>query len=125
MTDGRKPLDVLDRHLELRRAARMEDDLAENYAPDVVVLTRWGQDRGHDAMRRMAAKLEEEIPAAEFSYKEVLVEDEFGYLEWSGTGQNGATACSGADSYVVRDGAIVCQTIHYNLHEPKGGQSAG
>lgn len=115
----RSPRDVIEAHLEQGRNGTVEDDLAENFDPDVVILTRWGTQRGHDGMRQLAAKLQEELPDMEFRYDEVLVEGDVGFLEWRGHGSDGTRVCDGADSYVVRDGRIVAQTIHY-IPQPPG-----
>lgn len=116
--DRRSAREVIERHLWQGRHGTVDDDLAENYDPDVIILTRWGTRRGHDGMRELAAKLRDELPDAQFSYDEVLVERDVGFLEWKGTGSDGSRVCDGADSYVVRDGLIVAQTIHYIVHPP-------
>ncbi|MGQ9365106.1 nuclear transport factor 2 family protein [Azospirillum sp. ST 5-10] len=93
----------------------MQEDLERNFAPDLVVLTRWGVFRGYDGMRQLAAKLRRELPDARFSYDTVAMENGVGFLAWKGRGANGARVEDGADSYVVRDGRIVAQTIHYTV----------
>ncbi len=44
----------------------------------------------------------------------MLVEGETGFLEWGGRGEH-TRIKDGADSYVIRDGKIVAQTIHYTV----------
>lgn len=107
--------DVLWRHLELSRDGSVEDDLVENFAPDVVVLTRWGAFHGHAGIRQLADRLAHELPDVEFTYDEVLVEREFAFLAWGAIASNGNRVDDGADSYVIRDGRIMAQSIHYTL----------
>ncbi|QZN84187.1 nuclear transport factor 2 family protein [Cellulomonas sp. C5510] len=109
----RSTRDVVEAHLECRKAGDLERDLRENYAPDVVVLT-WGEGaaRGIDALRRSAHVLNTYLPVGSYEYDQVLVEDQFAMLQWRGRGR-GTQVHDGADSYVVRDGRIVAQTIHY------------
>ena len=119
-TSGRSARQVIEAHLEQGRTGNVNDDLAENFDPDVVILTRWGAHRGHDGMRELADKLAQELPGMEFSYDEVLVEGDVGFLEWRAHASDGSHVCDGADSYVVRDGRIAAQTIHYIVRDPHG-----
>jgi hypothetical protein len=45
---------------------------------------------------------------------EQQVEDGIGLLEWTAQSPGGSVS-DGVDSYVVRDGLIQAQTIHYTL----------
>jgi hypothetical protein len=110
----RSAKDVLDDHLRESQVDSVEVDLARNYAEDLVVLTRHGVYRGHDGLRQLAERLRQELPDAVFEYRTRLVEGEIGFLEWSGRG-DGAQVDDGADSYLIRDGKIVAQTIHYTV----------
>lgn len=106
--------DVVRDHLRLRSEGRLDEDIRKNFAEDVVVLTEWGAFKGHEAVRKLAAKLRDEAPDAHYEYEEVLLDDFFGYLRWSANG-NGTKIINGADSYVVRDGKIVAQSIRYDV----------
>src|SRR6056297_1249052 len=106
---------VLWSHLDLAKEGTVDDDLAENYAHDVIVLTRWGAFHGHRGTKQLADRLAVELPDGEFVYDEVLVERDFGFLAWSATASNGNRVDDGADSYVIRHGRIVAQSIHYTL----------
>jgi hypothetical protein len=110
--------EVLWNHLELAKEGSVDDDLAENFAPDVIVLTRWGSFHGHTGMKQLADRLAKELPDMEFDYDEVLVERDFGFLAWRATASNGNRVDDGADSYVIRNGRIVAQSIHYTLQTP-------
>lgn len=110
----RSAREVLDDHLKNGQCGSVEADLAHNYSPDLVVLARDGVYRGYEGMRKLAQRLREELPNAVFEYRTVLVEEDVGFLEWSGRGGN-AHVDDGADSFVIRDGKIVAQTIHYTV----------
>jgi hypothetical protein len=92
----------------------VEADLARNYAEDVVVLSGRGVHRGHDGLRQLAEMLRKELSNSTFEYHTRLVEGEVGFLEWSGRSEN-AHVDDGADSYIIRNGKIVAQTIHYTV----------
>ncbi len=92
----------------------MDDDLARNYAEDVVVLTGRGIFRGHDGVRHLARLLPDELPNCTFEYRTRLVEGEVAFLEWTARA-DGARVDDGADSFLIRGGRIVAQTIHYTV----------
>lgn len=106
--------EVLDDHLSESQTGTIEADLARNYAHDLVVLTGRGVYRGHDGLRQLAQLLREELGEATFEYRTRLVEGEMGFLEWSARGERGQVQ-DGADSYLIRDGRIIAQTIHYTV----------
>lgn len=110
----RSPRQVLDDHLEKARTGDVEQDLADNYDPALVILTTEGAYHGHDGARVLADRLARELPRGSFDYRTVLVEGEIGFLEWSADSPQ-ATVDDGADSYVIRGGRIVAQTIHYTV----------
>ena len=125
MTQGsrapRSAREVFEDHLRTGVEGTVEEDLAHNYADDLVVLTSDGVQRGHDGLRRQADKLRKELPNCTFCYGTQLVEGEFAFLEWSADA-DGAKVRDGADSYVIRNEQIVAQTIHYTI-EATGGDS--
>jgi hypothetical protein len=114
MSNQRSTQEVLDDHLSTSFNGNVEDDLARNYAEDVVVVSNWGVEHGHDGMRRTAALLQSQLPECTFAYTLRLVAGEVGMLEWTGHSPAGSVR-DGVDSYVIRDGRIVAQTIHYTL----------
>ncbi len=111
---------VLKSHLEYRKQHNLEEDIAHNYSPDLIVMTEWGIFQGLDGIRHTASLLHKQLPDARFDYEEVLFEKEFGFLKWAGQSKHYQTL-DGADSYVVRDGKIIFQSIHYTV-KPKDGQ---
>jgi hypothetical protein len=111
---SRSTREVLDDHLELARRGAIEEDLERNYSRDVVFLIADGIYRGHVGARELASRLAEELPMARFDYIAVLTDGEVGFLEWAAEAES-AIVTDGADSYVIRGGKIMAQTIHYSL----------
>lgn len=114
MRSKRTAEEVLDDHLRESKDGTVEADLARNYSPDLVVLTEDGVFRGHDGLLELTRRLLSELPDPEFEYVAKVVEGEFAFLKWRGKG-GGRQVRDGADSYVIRDGKIVAQTIHYTV----------
>ena len=108
--DARSPQEVLKDHLRQGQSGSIEADLDRNYAEDVVVLSRHGVFHGHDGVRQLQKLLSEEAPRARFTYKTQLLERDVGLLEWSAESDE-AVIRDGAESYVIRDGRIVAQTM--------------
>jgi hypothetical protein len=111
---SRSPEAVLRDHLALRDADDVERDISRNYALSVVVIRGKRTYTGHDGVRQCATELQRDLPNATFEYHTVRAEQEIGFLEWSGA--NGeATIEDGTDSFLIRDGHILIQTIHYRV----------
>jgi hypothetical protein len=106
--------EVLHDHLRESRSGSVEDDLKRNYAEDVVLLTGRGLYRGHDGVRELNRMLMQELPNPRFEYRTQLVHADMGFLEWTADA-DGARVEHGADSYLIRSGKIVVQTIHYSV----------
>lgn len=111
---------VLEEHLKLRQEKDLEEDLKRNYAEDVVLLTIHGTFHGHQGVRKSASILREEAPEAVYDYKDLLIEGDVGFLEWTGSAK-GSVITDGADSYLVRNGLIITQTIHYVVDSEEFG----
>lgn len=112
--EERSAEEVFEDHLRESAKGTVEEDLARNYARDIVALTGSGVYRGHDGIRVLAKRLQEELPGAQFHYGTQLIEDEFAFLEWAAESRR-AKVQDGADSYWIRDGRIIAQTIHYTV----------
>ncbi|HZC72944.1 MAG TPA: nuclear transport factor 2 family protein [Jatrophihabitans sp.] len=118
----RSAREVLDDHLNIANQwvdVPLEDVLAEdlrrNVSEDIVILINRGTFRGYDGVRELARMLAEELPEhATFEYTYVAAEGSVGLLEWT---YEDATVRvrDGVDSYVIENGKIVAQTIHYTL----------
>jgi hypothetical protein len=116
---SRSTREVLDDHLRLADEGAVEDDLARNVAEDVVMLTGRGVFRGHDGVRELARQLYEEIPSGRWTYVSTQVEGRMAFLEWV-VDAGPFRIPDGADSYLVEDGKIRAQTIHYSVTDAEG-----
>ncbi len=67
MAEQRSAQEVLDDHLVMSLNGNVEDDLARNYAQEVVVVSNWGVKRGHDGVREMARLLRSQLPGCTFA----------------------------------------------------------
>lgn len=103
-------------HLSKRLADDVGGDIQQNYSPAVVVLSSFGVFRGHDGIRASAAKLSRSIKGATISYKHTIIEGKYAFLEWTAKSDDKVIR-DGADSFVVEDGRIVLQTVHYTVSE--------
>lgn len=112
--EERTAWEVLDDHVDKAMSWTLEEDLVRNYAESLVVLTTEGVYRGYGGMRFLAERLKKELPDARFHYRTRLVEGEFAFLEWTAESPR-AVVEDGADSYLIRDGYIVAQSIHYTV----------
>ena len=110
----RQAREVVDDHLRLRSQGELGTDLERNYADDVVVLCELGAPRGRDAIRRSACHLGLQLPDAELQFPTKLVEGEHAFLVWKARSQR-FEVDDGADSFVIRGGRILAQTIFYRL----------
>lgn len=117
---ARTAREVLEDHLRLASVPDgFEDDLARNVAEDVVVLTGRGVFRGIDGVRDLARRLMTEIPSGRWRYDTWLVEGRMGFLEWT-VDEGPFRIRDGADSYLIEDGRIRAQTIHYTVEDEHG-----
>src|SRR5687767_6607288 len=104
--------EVLEDHLRLRSVGDLDMDLKRNYADDVVVLCELGALKGRDAIRRSARHLGLQLPDAEFQFPTKLVEGEHAFVVWKARSER-FEVDDGADSFVIRGGRILAQTIFY------------
>lgn len=112
----RSTAEVFDDHLERRTAGDLEGDLAHNYAPDVVLLCEHGPRTGRDSVRESAEQLAKQLPDASFEYLVKHVDREYALLFWRADSLK-ARANHGVDSFVIRDGRIVMQSVYYALEK--------
>lgn len=119
LTLDRTPDEVLEDHLHRAGSGDVEGDIAANYSDDIVLLTGIGVLSGHDGVRRSRAVLADDLPGGHFEYLTTLVVDEFAFLEWRGQAPD-VHVEDGADSFVIRQGRIVMQSIHYTVRHRTG-----
>ena len=110
----RSTREVLEDHLQNRRRKALEADLQRNYAEDVVILSRYGVFEGHEGVRESGKLLQGHLPNATYHYDSTLDAGEMAFLQWSGDSDS-AQVEDGADSFLIRDGRILVQTIHYTV----------
>lgn len=105
---------VFQDHLQQSKRGSVEEDLQRNYSQEVVILTGRGLYRGYDGMRYLAELLMTEMPNVSFEYQTILVAGEMAFLEWTAQADP-VKVEDGADSYLIREGRIIAQTIHYTV----------
>jgi hypothetical protein len=115
----RSPAEVFEDHLRLAGEHRFEEDIERNVSPDIVILERRGIFRGHEGVRKLAGLLEQELPKAPYVYTNRLTDGRVAFLEWTAEAEHSRVR-DGADSFVIEDGWIVAQTIHYTVEEDSG-----
>ncbi|WP_206340250.1 nuclear transport factor 2 family protein [Blastococcus litoris] len=109
--------EVLADHLRLRRSGDLEADLRRNYDPQLVVLTAREVFRGHDGLRASAHRLWKALgDGSSYRYTYALADDRMALLEWSGSDEDVRVRC-GVDSYLIEEGWIRVQTIHYRVED--------
>jgi hypothetical protein len=122
---SRTAQEVLDDHLNIdehfgaqedwRRI--VEEDIHRNVSEEIVILINRGTFRGHEGVRQLAQMLGEELPqhrAFEYTYR--AVEGRMAFLEWAYEDDN-VRVRDGADSYLIENGKIIAQTIHYTVEQ--------
>ena len=72
---------VIEDHLDKRLANRFEDDLRDNYAEDVLLLTCTGLFRGHEGVRESKRILDDSLPRAKFEIFNFLERSKFAFVE--------------------------------------------
>jgi hypothetical protein len=113
---NRSTRDVLEHHLQCRAAGNLEKDIRENYSPDVVLLCEHGVLHGLDAIRKSGERLAEQLPKAQFHYDAKEFDGEYAYLQWRAKSPT-AVVEAAADTFVIRDGRIVMQSVFYRLEQ--------
>ena len=108
--------EVFEDHLQKRLDGDVEGDIKENFAEDVVLLTGTGILEGHDGVRQSAKEMSKYLGDATFQYNHKFVKGDYAFLEWTAEA-DGKKVCDGADSFVVKNGKVVFQSIHYQVHD--------
>jgi hypothetical protein len=110
----RSATEVFEDHLRLAGDHQFDEDIERNVSPNVVILDRRGIFRGREGARELARMLEQELPKAPYFYTNRLIEGRVAFLEWTSEAEH-ARVRDGADSFVIENGWIVAQTIHYTV----------
>ena len=110
MRKHRLTAEVFEDHLRRRKNGEIDQDLEQNYAPGVILLCEHRSFRGCDAVRRSAQDLATQLPDGKFEY---IVEGEYAYVQWRADSAKNRVE-NGADTFVIRRGRIVMQSIYYD-----------
>jgi len=95
----------------------LDEDLRRNVSEDIAVLINRGTFQGYDGVRQLAQMLSEELPEhGAFEYTYVAAEGKMALLECTYEDST-VRVRDGVDSYLIEDGKIVAQTIHYTLEK--------
>lgn len=113
MGNAATPRDVLERHLQRAQSGSAQEFL-KSYREDSFLIMPTGVRRGLQEIRACFEQLNQELPNARFTYKAMIVEQDVGFVEWAAESDRHVVR-DGADSYVIQDGYIRAQTIHYTL----------
>jgi hypothetical protein len=108
--------EVIEDHLKKSICGSIDEDLKNNFSEDLVILTGEGIFHGHEGLKKLNEKLLKQIPNAQYEYRTKEFDTKIGFLEWRASSEK-TTVQDGADSYVVIDGKIVAQTIHYTVNK--------
>jgi hypothetical protein len=100
--------EVLADHLERTARGDVEEDIARNFSPGVVVLTHRGMLRGHQGVRvGRALSSRDRIGPVRRAARTV---GRYAQVEWRAESPRGPM--EGVDTYVIRDGWVVIQALH-------------
>lgn len=109
--------EVFKAHLSNRLEGKVEKDIEENFSNDIVILSRYGVFNGHEGVRKSSSKLTNQLgDDAVFKYTKKITEGDFAFLEWTGESDKKEVK-DGADSFYIKDGKIVFQSIHYTVSD--------
>ncbi|NLG18299.1 MAG: nuclear transport factor 2 family protein [Fibrobacter sp.] len=108
--------EVFESHLLFYLDWNMEADIEQNYSSDCILLTSYGIFFGRNGLREMYRCLENQIPEADFLFTNRSLYGELAFLEWQAESDD-SFVDDGANTYVIRDGKIVEQTIHYTVKQ--------
>jgi len=111
---SRSPQAVLEDHVRLRERGELDEDLERNYDADVLLLTGRRTFTGHDGVRAAAGLLGDAVDSESYRFRTLVVGDRMGFAEWTAQGED-AVIRDGVDSYLVEDGKIRAQTVHYTV----------
>ena len=107
---------VFQDHLRRRAEGRLLEDLDEDYAEDVVLLCEHEPTIGRDAVRESAERLQLQLPRGSFQYVSRHVHGEYAFLRWRAESDDTVLE-NGADTFVIRNGRIVMQSVYYTVHD--------
>jgi ketosteroid isomerase-like protein len=107
----RTPQEVFAHHGKALAAGDL-DEIVADYADDSVLITPAGVSRGKDGIRKVFAKLLEDLPDAAWDLKTQIFDGDVLFLEWAADSAVNRVD-DGVDTCVFRDGMIWAQTVRY------------
>jgi hypothetical protein len=107
--------EVFENHLKLAQEGKLEEDLKNNYAEDIVLLTNYGTFHGYEGTKEASELLNNQLPKGTYDYKLKLYHKKIYFLHWTGDSEE-SYILDGADSYLIEKGKIKIQTIFYTFH---------
>ena len=110
----RSTLEVFENHLLLTLDWDQIDDIEKNYSPDCVILSSYGCFIGREGVRKFAEILNEKIPEADYLYINRMWNGEMAFLEWQAESAD-SYVDDGAESFLIRNGQIISQTVHFTV----------
>ncbi|WP_324720996.1 nuclear transport factor 2 family protein [Salinimicrobium sp. HB62] len=114
--ENRSAREVFEDHLELAQKGELETDLERNYSGESVLLTNYGVFHGREGMKEAAKLLKDQLPGGNYNYELKLCHDEMCFLHWTGK-SDVSVIPDGADSYLIKNGKIMVQTIYYSVQK--------
>jgi hypothetical protein len=106
--------EVFENHLLLTIDWDQIDEIEKDYSPECTLLTSFGIFHGKEGLRKFAKILDEKIPDADFLFLNRLYSGEMAFLEWQAEASD-AFVDDGAESFLIRDGLILCHTVHFTV----------
>ncbi|HEX3018872.1 MAG TPA: hypothetical protein VHP36_01155 [Chitinispirillaceae bacterium] len=110
----RSTKEVFDSHLLYTLDWDIDTDIEINYAADCFLLSSYGAYYGSEGIRKAFSVLESQIPEADILYSNKTVHNDIAFLEWQAESDD-AFIDDGADTFIIRNGKIVSQTMHYTI----------
>ena len=107
----RTPQEVFAHHGKALAAGDL-DEIVVDYADDSVLITPAGVSRGKDGIRKVFAKLLEDLPDAAWDLKTQIFDGDVLFLEWAADSTVNRVH-DGVDTFVFRNGMIGAQTVRY------------
>jgi hypothetical protein len=106
--------EVFEDHLKCRLQGDAIGDGWRNYYKEVVVLSTKGVFEGREGLLRSARILDQDLKDGVFEFNTIRIKGDYALLEWTGISKD-TIINDGADSFVIKDGKIIFQSIHYTV----------
>jgi ketosteroid isomerase-like protein len=111
----RTPQEVMSHHAPALSAGDL-DEIVADFADDAVMITPAGPKYGKDGVREAFTQLLADLPQASWHLKKQITADDLVLLEWTADAAR-SRADDGVDTFLIRDGLIRAQTVHYTLQQ--------